>query len=134
MTVEAEKIVEANAVNDFDDTGNNAELLDTAEDFNEELLNAALAPMDQGMDIEAVNVAKADSNSRRTVEQFLAWKRNRSRGRDVPCLNLERTINLTLPVNSDLETVFGVGATRLALEYFGPELTDDDAKESSATE
>ena len=55
-----------------------------------------------------MNVAEADSNSRRTVEQFLAWKRNRSQEQDVPCLNFERTINLTLPVNSDLETVFGV--------------------------
>ena len=104
VAIEAKEVVEPDAVSDFDDTVTNTELLEATGGLNdavtnEELLKAAQKPMVQDMDIEAVHVAEADNNSRRVVEQFLAWNRNRSQGPNLPSLNLEKTINLTLPVN-----------------------------------
>ena len=150
VAVEAKEVVESN-----DDTVSNAELLEAATGLNdittnEELLKATQAPRDQSIHIETVhvagavkspvirainvestNVAEADESSRRTVEQFLFWQRSRSQLRELPAISLEKTINLTLPVNPDLETVFGAGATRLAIEYLGPEPDQADNEKSS---
>ena len=39
-------------------------------------------------------VAEADKSSKRVVEEFLAWKHNRSHTGKINSLNLERTINV----------------------------------------
>ena len=66
--------------------------------------------MDKVMDVEA------DKNSRRTVEKFLIWKQQSPAAR-ITFIMWERISDLTLPVNSDLETYFCAGASRLAIEY-----------------
>ena len=68
-------------------------------------------------------VVEADIRTRRELQKFLMWRgsRNQALGCSLS-LESEKIINLTMPVNSDLETVFGAGASRLAFEYFGPDL------------
>ena len=67
-------------------------------------------------------VVEADIRSKKVVREFIAWRGSRSLGLGFPPLSLEseKTIHLTLPLNPDLETVFGAGASRLAIEYLGP--------------
>ena len=76
-------------------------------------------------------VVEADIRSRNVVQKFLSWRRSRDLGSEYPPLTLtsEKIMNLTLPKNPDLESVFGAGASRLALEFLGPDIAPPSPSE-----